>query len=400
MRLDTLWTNARLLTVAPDAGGLGLIEHAAVGALGGRIALVAAMADLPAEIEAGNIIDCEGRLVTPGLIDCHTHLVFAGDRVAEFEQRLQGASYEAIAAAGGGILSTVRATRAADEETLVQGALPRLDTLIAEGVTTIEIKSGYGLDRDTELRMLRVARALGRRRPISVATSYLGLHAAPRDRDRDEFIADVCDVVLPAAAGEGLADAVDAFRDRIGFTEAEVTRVFRAAQTHGLAIKLHADQLTNAGGAALAARFGALSADHLEYTDDAGAAAMAAAGTVAVLLPGAFYTLREAQLPPVDAFRRHGTQMALATDCNPGSSPLTSLLLVMNMGATLFRMTVEECIRGVTRNAASALGQQDEIGTIEVGKSCDLAIWNVERAAELVYRIGFNPLHRRVWRGR
>lgn len=400
MRLDTLWTNARLLTLAPDADGLGLIEPAAVGAVGGRIALVAAMADLPAAIEAGETIDCEGRLVTPGLIDCHTHLVFAGDRAAEFEQRLQGASYEEIALAGGGILSTVRATRAADEEALVRAALPRLDHLIAEGVTTVEIKSGYGLEPDTELRMLRAARELGRRRPVSVVTTHLGLHAAPRDRGRGAFIDEACDVILPAAAGEGLADAVDAFRDHIGFTEAEVSRFFAAAQALGLPVKLHADQLTNVGGAALAARFGALSADHLEYTDDAGAAAMAAAGTVAVLLPGAFYTLRETHLPPVDAFRRHGTAMALATDCNPGSSPLTSLLLAMNMSATLFRMTVEECILGVTRNGAKALGRLDEIGTIEVGKSCDLAIWEIERPAELVYRIGFNPLHRRVWRGR
>lgn len=254
-------------------------------------------------------------------------------------------------------------------------------------MTTVEIKSGYGLDRDTELRMLRAARELGRRRPVSVVTSYLGAHALPRDRDRAAFIDEICDVILPAVAGEGLA-------------EAEVSRVFAAARAHGLPVKLHADQLSNAGGAALAARFGALSADYLEYTDDEGAAAMAAAGTVAVLLPGAFYTLRETQLPPIDLFRRHGTAMALATDCNPGSSPLTSLLFAMNMGATLFRMTVEECVIAVTRNAARALGRLDETGTIEVGKSCDLAIWNVERPAELVYRIGFNPLHRRVWRGR
>jgi imidazolonepropionase len=400
MQLDTLWTDARLLTLARGRDGLGLIEPAAVGARDGRIELVAPMAELPASITAAETIDCAGRLVTPGLVDCHTHLVFAGDRAAEFEQRLEGATYEQIAAAGGGILSTVRATRAADEAALVEAALPRLDRLIAEGVTTIEIKSGYGLDRDTELRMLRAAREVGRRRPVTVLTTYLGLHAAPRDRDRGAFIDEACDVVLPAAAGEGLADAVDAFRDRIGFTEAEVARFFAAAAAHGLPVKLHADQLTNAGGAALAARFGALSADHLEYTDDAGAAAMAAAGTVAVLLPGAFYTLREEQRPPVEAFRKHGTAMALATDCNPGSSPLTSLLLAMNMGATLFRLTVEECIRGVTRNAAQALGRLDDIGTVEVGKSCDLAIWNVGRAAELVYRIGFNPLERRVWRGR
>lgn len=400
MQLDTLWTNARLLTLASGSAGLGLIEPAAVGARDARIALVAPMAELPAGTTAAETIDCEGRLVTPGLIDCHTHLVFAGDRAAEFEQRLEGATYEQIALAGGGILSTVRATRAADEAALVEAALPRLDHLIAEGVTTIEIKSGYGLDRDTELRMLRAAREVGRRRPVTVLTTYLGLHAAPRDRDRAAFIDEVCDVVIPAAAGEGLADAVDGFRDRIGFTEAEVSRFFAAAAAHGLPVKLHADQLTNAGGAALAARVGALSADHLEFTDAAGAAAMAKAGTVAVLLPGAFYTLREEQRPPVAAFREHGTAMALATDCNPGSSPLTSLLLAMNMGATLFRLTVEECIRGVTRNAAQALGRLDDVGTIEVGKSCDLAIWNVSRAAELVYRIGFNPLEQRVWRGR
>lgn len=400
MRLDTLWTNARLLTLAPDADRLGLIEPAAVGCRDGRIAMVAAVADLPSGIDAHETIDCEGRLVTPGLIDCHTHLVFAGDRAGEFEERLNGATYEAIAAAGGGILSTVRATRAADEATLVRQSLPRLDHLVAEGVTTLEIKSGYGLDRDTELRMLRAARELGRLRPVSVVTTYLGLHAAPRDRDRDAFIEEATEVVIPEVAREGLADAVDGFRDRIGFTEAEVSRFFTAARAHGLPVKLHADQLTDADGAALAARFGALSADHLEYTGEAGAAAMASAGTVAVLLPGAFYTLRETRAPPVEAFRRHGTAMALATDCNPGSSPLTSLLLAMNMGATLFRMTVEECLLGVTRNAARALGRLDTVGTIEVGKSCDLAIWDIERAAELVYRIGFNPLHRRVWRGR
>jgi imidazolonepropionase len=327
--------------------------------------------------------------------------VFGGDRAHEFELRLKGASYEEIARAGGGILSTVKATRAASESELVSSALPRLDHLIAEGCTTIEIKSGYGLDLDTEARSLRAARSLARERPIEITTTFLGAHALPPEAngDKDAFIDRVCSEMLPALAADNLADAVDAFCEGIAFSPEQTARVFRAAKALGLNVKLHADQLSNLHGAKLAADFGALSADHLEHTDEEGAAAMAKAGTVAVLLPGAFYMLRETKVPPVAAFRQHGARMALATDCNPGTSPLTSLLLVMNMGATLFRMNVEECIAGVTREAARALGRLHEIGTLEPGKSCDLAIWNIERPAELVYRIGFNPLHSRVWRG-
>ncbi|UCF51206.1 MAG: imidazolonepropionase, partial [Bradyrhizobium sp.] len=289
----------------------------------------------------------------------------------------------------------------AGEAELAAHALPRLDALIGEGATTVEIKSGYGLDTETEMRQLAAARSLGRQRPVAIRTSFLGAHALPveADGDKDRYIDLVCREMLPAVAKAGLADAVDAFMEGIAFSAEQTARVFESARALGLPVKLHADQLSNLGGAALAARYSALSADHLEHTDEAGAAAMAKAGTVAVLLPGAFYFIRETQKPPVEAFRKHGVHMALATDCNPGSSPLTSLLLVMNMGATLFRMTVAECLAGITREGARALGVLAETGTLEAGKWCDLAIWDVERPAELVYRIGFNPLHRRVWRG-
>jgi imidazolonepropionase len=399
MRFDRVWLNARLATLSGE--DLGIVDNGAVAAKDGRIAFAGPAQDFPTGWDAAERIDCEGRWITPGLVDCHTHLVFGGDRAHEFELRLKGASYEEIARAGGGIVSTVKATRAASEDELLASALPRLDHLIAEGCTTIEIKSGYGLDLETEARSLRVARRLGGERPVSVTTTFLGAHALPPEAkgDKDAFIDTICREMLPALAREGLADAVDAFCEGIAFSPEQSARVFDAAKAHGLKIKLHADQLSNLHGAKLAADYGALSADHLEYTDEDGAAAMAKAGTVAVLLPGAFYMLRETKVPPVAAFRQHGTRMALATDCNPGTSPLTSLLLTMNMGATLFRMNVEECIAGVTREAARALGKLDEIGTLEPGKSCDLAIWNIERPAELVYRIGFNPLHARVWRG-
>ncbi|WP_276199663.1 imidazolonepropionase [Chelatococcus sp. XZ-Ab1] len=402
MDADRLWINARLATLAEGRSGLGIVDQGALACKDRRIVYAGPMADLPLSLQVKERIDCAGRWVTPGLVDCHTHLVFGGDRAQEFEMRLAGASYEEIARAGGGIVSTVKATRAASEDDLVASALPRLDHLIAEGVTTVEIKSGYGLDRDTELRSLRAARRLGEARPVTVTTTFLGAHALPPEANGDKaaYIATVVDEMLPAVAGEGLADAVDAFCEGIAFSPDETARVFEAARTRGLPVKLHADQLSNLHGAALAARFGALSADHLEYTDEEGAAAMAAAGTVAVLLPGAFYFIRETKKPPVELFRAAGTRMALATDCNPGTSPLTSLLLTMNMGATLFRLTVEECIAGVTREAARALGRLGEVGTLEAGKWCDLAIWNVERPAELVYRIGFNPLHARVWRGK
>ncbi|MBZ6074837.1 imidazolonepropionase [Microvirga puerhi] len=401
MRFDRIWLNARLATLAEGSGGLGIIENGVVAAQNGRIAFAGPQSELPASWDSGERIDCAGRWITPGLVDCHTHLVFGGDRAHEFELRLKGASYEEIARAGGGIVSTVRATRAATEDDLVTSALPRLDHLIAEGCTTVEIKSGYGLDVDTEARMLRAARRLGRERQVAVTTTFLGAHAVPPEAngDKDSYIDNVCRTMLPALAREGLVDAVDAFCESIAFTPEQTERVFKAAKELGLPVKLHADQLSNLHGAKLAADYRALSADHLEYTDEDGAAAMARAGTVAVLLPGAFYMLRETKLPPVEAFRRHGTRIALATDCNPGTSPLTSLLLTMNMGATLFRLTIEECLAGVTREAARALGRLNEIGTLEPGKWCDLAIWNIERPAELAYRIGFNPLHHRVWRG-
>jgi len=399
MDFDTIWLDARLATLAPERPGLGLIENGAVAARDGRIAFAGPMAELPSGWDAAQKISLDGRWITPGLIDCHTHLVYAGDRAHEFELRLAGASYEEIARAGGGIVSTVKATRTASEDELVADSLPRLDALIAEGVTTIEIKSGYGLDRENETKQLRAARRLGHERDVDVVTTFLGAHALPPEAtDKDKFIDGVIAMILPLAQ-EKLADAVDAFCEDIAFSPAQTARVFAAARAAGLPVKLHADQLSNLHGARLAAEHGALSADHLEYTDEDGAAAMARAGTVAVLLPGAFYVLREKQLPPVDAFRKHNVPLALATDSNPGTSPVTSLLLTMNMAATLFRLTVDECLAGVTRNAARALGRSD-IGTLEPGKWCDLAIWDIERPAELVYRIGFNPLHARVRRGR
>ncbi|WP_445490804.1 imidazolonepropionase [Rhodopseudomonas sp. RCAM05734] len=401
-RFDRIWHDARLATVRADLPDLGAIDYGVIAARDGRIVFAGAKSDFPVDADAVERIDCAGRWITPGLVDCHTHLVFGGNRAHEFELRLQGASYEEIARAGGGIVSTVAATRAASEAELVAGALPRLDALIGEGVTTLEIKSGYGLNLETELRQLSAARALGRQRPVTVRTSFLGAHALPPEAggDKDRYIDLVCNEMLPAVARAGLADAVDAFMEGIAFSAEQTARVFHAAKVLGLPVKLHADQLSNLGGAALAAQFSALSADHLEHTDDAGAAAMAKAGTVAVLLPGAFYFIRETSKPPLDLFRAHGVHMALATDCNPGSSPLTSLLLAMNMGATLFRMTVAECLAGVTREGARALGVLADTGTLEAGKRCDLAIWNIERPAELVYRMGFNPLHDRAWMGR
>ncbi|CAH1660418.1 Imidazolonepropionase [Hyphomicrobiales bacterium] len=394
-----IWLNARIATMAPNSEGLGIIEGAAIAAEGGRIIHVGDAADLPALPDAERI-DCEGRWITPGLIDCHTHLVFGGDRSHEFELRLAGASYEEISRAGGGINSTVTATRTASEDMLVAASLARLDRLMADGVTTVEVKSGYGLSTDAELKQLRAARRLGGLRRANIVTTFLGAHALPREfDDQDRFIDVLIQDILPRVADEKLADAVDAFCEGIAFSPAQCERFFKAAAALGLPVKIHADQLSDLGGAALAARLGALSADHLEYASDEGAAAMAAAGTVAVILPGAFYFLRETHKPPISSFRRHGTPMAVATDCNPGTSPLTSLLLAMNMAATLMRMTVDECLLGVTREAARALGRQDHIGTIEVGKQCDLAIWDIERPAELVYRMGFSPLHARVWRG-
>ncbi|MVA81868.1 imidazolonepropionase [Agrobacterium vitis] len=399
---DRIFTNARLATLNPQLSGLGIIEDAALMVRGGQIVYAGPMAELPISLlNAAEVTDCEGRWITPGLVDCHTHLVHAGNRAHEFEMRLAGASYEEIARAGGGIVSSVSKVRAASEADLLRETLPRLDALIAEGVTTIEVKSGYGLTVEDELKMLRTARKLGDTRPVSVTTTYLGAHATPAEyKGRNgNFIREVVLPGLKAAHAEQLVDAVDGFCEGIAFLPEEMRVVFDAAQALGLPVKLHADQLSNLSGAALAADYGALSADHLEYTDAAGAKAMAEAGTVAVLLPGAFYFIRETKKPPVDLFRQHGTKMSLATDNNPGTSPLTSLLLTMNMGATLFGMTVEECIAGVTREAARALGRLDEIGTLEAGKSADLAIWDISELSELVYRMGFNPLHKRVWRG-
>jgi imidazolonepropionase len=365
----------------------------------GKIAKIAPPGTLAAP--AATQHDARDRLITPGLINCHTHLVYGGDRAEEFELRLAGASYAELSRRGGGIASTVKATRLATEDELVASAQPRLDALIAEGATTVEIKSGYGLELKTERRQLRAARRLGRERSVTVRTTFLGAHAMPPEMDGNKtaYIDAVCHQMLPVIAKEGLADAVDAFCETIGFSGEETARVFTTARELGLPIRLHADQLTNLHGAALAAEFGALAADHLEYTDEDGVIAMRAAGTVAVVLPGAFYFLREKQMPPIELMRRHGVPIAISTDCNPGSSPLTSLLLTMNMGATLFRLTVDECIAAVTREAARALGLFDQTGSLEAGKRCDLALWDVERPAELVYRMGFNPLHARVWQG-
>ncbi|WP_342363587.1 imidazolonepropionase [Terrarubrum flagellatum] len=384
------------------AGGApyGAIEDGLIAEQNGRILWAGQRRDAPS-FDAQKMIDCEGHWITPGLIDCHTHLVYGGDRAHEFELRLGGATYEEVARAGGGIVSTVRATREANEATLFASADRRLRELMAEGVTTIEIKSGYGLDLQTEAKQLRVARRLGAERDVRVTTTFLGAHALPPEyKDRaDAYIDLVAGPMLDAIAAEKLADAVDVFCENIAFSIAQTKRIFEAARAKNLPVKIHAEQLSNLGGAALAASFGALSADHLEYLDDGGAEAMARAGTVAVLLPGAFYFIREKQLPPVDILRRRNVPIALATDCNPGSSPMTSILLALNMACTLFRMTPEEALAGVTRHAARALGLQNDIGTLEAGKSCDLAIWDIERPAELSYRIGANPLFARIRNG-
>ncbi len=388
-------TSCRAATIAAD--GFGLIEDAALVLDAGRIAWVGPAADLPAEHAGHPRQDLGGRLVTPALIDCHTHVVHGGNRAGEFEMRLHGASYEEVARAGGGIISTVTATRAASEQALVAAALPFVDAMIAEGVAVIEIKSGYGLEADTELRMLRAARTIGQQRPVTVRTTYLAAHAVPPDYKgrADAYVDEVCLPTLHAAHAEGLVDAVDGFCEGIAFSPAQIERLFKLAVSLGLPVKLHAEQLSNLGGAALAARYGALSADHLEYLDESGVKAMAAAGTVAVILPGAFYTLRETQMPPIALLRAHGVPMAIATDMNPGSSPMASLLLAMNMGCTLFRMTPQEVLAGATVHAARALGLADR-GTIAPGQVADLAVWNADHPAELSYRIGFNPLHHRI----
>ena len=392
---DQLLTDMLLATMVE---GYGLIDRAAIALKEGRIAWVGAEVDLPGEFSKFPKTSHQGRLVTPGLIDCHTHVVFGGNRAAEFEMRLKGATYEEVARAGGGIISTVKATRTSTEAELIESALPRIDAMLAEGVCVIEIKSGYGLDIETELRMLRAARAIATQRPVRIVTSFLGAHAVPPEfKDRsDAYIDEVCIPALRAAHAEGLVDAVDGFCEGIAFSTIQMARVFVVAKSVGLPVKLHAEQLSNLGGAKLAASYGALSADHIEYLDEEGVAALAKSGTTAVILPGAFYTLRERQVPPIELLRRYKVPMALSTDCNPGSSPMTSLLLAMNMGCTLFRMTTEEALLGVTSNAARAIGLKD-CGTIEVGKRTDLAIWNIKHPAELAYRIGFNPLHSRIF---
>ncbi len=404
---DKLFINAELATMLPDTP-YGHIEKAALGIKGERIAFAAPMTALPrapAEM-ADEVVDVEGRWITPGLIDCHTHMVFAGDRAGEFEMRLRGASYEEIAKAGGGIVSTVVATRAASEEELVASAGARLRDFIAGGVTTVEIKSGYGLDAENEVKMLRAARRLAADYPVRVRTTFLGAHAlapefAPETPEsREDYIRLVTDEMMPLVAKSGLADAVDAFMEGIAFTEAETRRVFEKAKELGLPVKLHADQLSDTSGAALAAEFGALSADHLEYTSAEGVQAMAAAASVAVLLPGAFYTLAETQIPPIQALRDAAVPIAVASDCNPGTSPARSLLAMMNMGCTLFGLTPEEALAGTTRNAAQALGILDETGTLEPGKAADLAIWDIADPVELSYWIGGNPLWRRVFGGK
>ncbi len=397
-RFDLLLTDCRLATMAQGGGPWGAIEDGAILIRDGRLAWVGPRADLPAH-DAARTERLDGRWVTPGLIDCHTHLVFGGNRAHEFERRLTGVPYEQIAREGGGIVSTMTATRAAPEDDLLVSALDRLSGLTATGVTTVEIKSGYGLNLDDELKMLRVARRVGAAGGVRVSTSFLGLHALPPEHraDRAAWLDLMIDHVLPAAHAEGLVDAVDAYCEPIAFTREEVARLFDRARSLGLPVKLHADQLSNGGGGALAAAHGALSADHVEHIDEAGVVAMAAAGTVAVLLPGAFLMLRETTPPPVDLFRRHGVAMAVATDCNPGTSPLASMTAALNLACVQFRLTPEEAVAGATRHAAAALGLSAEIGTLEAGKAADLAAWDVERPAELCYWLGKPLLHRR-WR--
>ena len=398
MHCDTVWHNAHLMTLDDAAGGLGIVRDGIVAARDGRIVHAGPAADTPA-FDAARRIDCEGRWIGPGLVDCHTHLVYAGNRANEFEQRLQGVSYADIARAGGGIVATVRATRDADDDALIAATLPRLDAMLAEGVTTIEIKSGYGLTLDDERKQLRVARRLEQLRRVDVVPTFLGAHAVPPGRQAQDYIDEVCEAMIPAIAAEGLAEAVDVFCENIAFSREQAAQVFEAAHRHGLAVKIHAEQLSNQHGAELAARHGALSADHIEHLDEAGIAAMRAAGTVAVLLPAAFYFTRDTTVPPIQKLREAGVPLALATDSNPGTSPLTSPLLAMNMGATLFRMTVDECIAGFTREAARALGRYHRVGRLAAGMDCDLALWDIDAPADLVYRMGFNPLHARVFRG-
>jgi imidazolonepropionase len=398
-----VFTRARLLTMRAGVAMDGAATDGAdsIAAVDGRIAAIGSQSELRHRFPEAELVDLQGRLVTPGLVDCHTHIVYGGDRSAEMARRLAGESYESIARAGGGILATAAATSRLSESELAAAALPRIDALLADGVTTLEIKSGYGLELAIELRCLRAARRIAALRPLSVSTTYLAAHVVPPKfpGGSDGYVERICSQYLPAVAASGLADAVDAYCETIAFSVEQVARVFDCARGLGLPVKLHADQLSNMHGAALAARYRALSADHLEFADAAGVAALASAGTVAVLLPGAFYFLRQQQAPPVSALRQAGVHMAIASDCNPGTSPLSSLLTAMNLAAVEFGLSTEECLAGVTREAARALGVLADRGTLEVGKSCDLAIWNLEHPAALVHSLGSRPLHQRVWRG-
>lgn len=399
---ERLWSNVRLATFDPAVScPYGLLENHVLGIRGGTISAILPRERADLSKFRGEVIDGQGGLLTPGLIDCHTHLVYGGQRAGEFEQRLQGLSYQEIARTGGGIMNTVQATRALDEEQLAAQARPRLLALAREGVTTVEIKSGYGLTAADELKMLRAARKLAELLPVRVRTTLLAAHAVPPEyrNKADEYVEMICGELIPRVAAEGLADAVDVFCESIAFTPRHAERLFHAARQSGLGIKIHAEQLSNSGGAALAAGFGAWSADHLEYLDEAGAQALKAGATTAVLLPGAFYFLQETRKPPVELLRRHGVPMALATDLNPGSSPLASLRLMMNMSCTFFGLTPEEALTGVTRNAAMALGLGDRLGTLTVGKEADLLLWDVEHPAQLVCEVGWGVPRQRVLRG-
>ena len=402
-KIYALWVNVHLATMT-ETGPYGVVKDGALAIRGDKVAWIGKRRDLPADFEsrAGKVYGGNNCWITPGLVDCHTHLVYAGSRAREFELRLQGATYEEIARQGGGIRSTVAATREADEDALLKQSTSRLQALLKEGVTTVEVKSGYGLDLETEMRMLRVARKLGQNHPVTVVPTYLGAHALPPEYEgrSNDYIDFVCQTVMPEVAAQKLAVSVDAFCETIGFTPEQTERVFKTATNLGLKVKLHAEQLSDLQGAELAARYKALSAEHLEYASEEGVKAMAASGTVAVLLPGAFYFLRETKKPPIKLLRRYSVPIALATDCNPGSSPTTSLLLMLNMACTLFRMTPEEALAGVTRNGAMALGLQHKIGTIEQGKDADFVVWDIAEPAELAYRLGFNPLKHVVRQGK
>jgi imidazolonepropionase len=396
---DSLWTNLNLATMQE---GYGEIRDAAIAVKDGKIAWLGARAMLPVNHTAAELHDGDGAWMTPGLIDCHSHIVYAGNRSDEFEARLNGVAYEEIARQGGGILATVRATRAASQAELMQASVTRLQSLLREGVTTLEIKSGYGLDLENEAKMLRVARQIARDFPLRVSTTFLGAHALPPEYAgrADDYLSYLIEHMLPALVAEGLVDAVDAFCEKIGFSAAQTERVFQAAHRHALPVKLHAEQLSDQGGAALTARYQGWSADHLEYLSQEGVYAMQASATVAVLLPGAYYFLCETKLPPIAALREAGVPMAVATDSNPGTSPMTSILLAMNMACTLFRLTPLEALQGVTRHAARALGLQDQVGTLEVGKCADFALWAIQRPADLAYAIGANPCTVSVFAGR